>query len=128
MAFPTLNDSDKRRISCSICVDKSFNCSRLANSTSSSLKSSSSSTRDTKLSNRVLKRVNSRLNPPRIWFIARRWVAADVEAIKSATASACERSIFPFANARCVNSPGRADRHPLRISKAIICCCIYKEP
>ena len=34
------------------------------------------------------------------------------EAIKSATASACDKSIFPFRKARCVNSPGVASRAP----------------
>ena len=43
---------------------------------------------------------SSRLNPPRIWFMAMRWVAAEVDAMRSATASAWLRSILPFKKAR----------------------------
>ena len=65
------------------------NSLRSANSNSSwSLKSNSSSIKEVRWSRRSRKADSSRLKPPLIWFIAIRWVAADEEAIRSATASA----------------------------------------
>ena len=45
-----------------------------------------------------------RRKPPRIWLSAMRCEAEVVEAIRSATASACERSILPLRKARMVVS------------------------
>ena len=54
--------------------------------------------------------------------------AASVEEeIRSATASAWARSIFPFRKARCVNSPGPAIRHPAATSLRISSDTMYKE-
>ena len=64
---------------------------------------------------------NSLLKDPRIWFMAMRLVAAEVDAMRSATASAWLRSILPFKKARWVYSPGPAARHPWRIRSCITC-------
>ena len=114
IAFPTLKEWASRAITCSIWVARLLSSSRLANSSSSwSLKSSSNSINEVKWSNWLRRLESSLLNPPRIWLMARRWVEADDEAIRSATASAWLKSIFPFRKARWVYSPGRAARHPL---------------
>ena len=120
MAFPLLNESARRLMTCSIWSANATSWVRSANSTSSSLKSNSSSINETNFNNRARKSANSRLNPPRIWFIATRCDAAEVEAIRSATASAWERSRRPLAKARRVNSPGAAPRHPLSIRRSIM--------
>ena len=122
MALPTLNESANLCISCSMFVASCFRLVRSANSTSSSLKSSSNSINEVKSSSWLRSLVNSLLKPPRIWFIASLCMPADVDAIRSATASAWLRSIFPFRKARCVYSPGRAERHPFSISNWRICC------
>ena len=101
---------------------------RSANSTSSSLKSSSSSTSEIVFSSSSRRCANSVDMPPRIWFSATRCDAAPVEAIRSATASACDKSILPFRKARCVNSPGAAKRAPLAMSFCRICCWMNVEP
>ena len=121
IALPTLNEWTSREITCSISSANFRNAERSANSTSSSLKSSSSSIMDVKFSNLLRKSVSSLLKPPRIWLIAKRWVAADEEAIRSATASAWLKSIFPLRKARCVYSPGWAIRQPFLINNCITC-------
>ncbi len=92
-------------------------CVRSANSTSSSEKSSSSSSSEARCSRRSRNACRSSENPPRIWAVARAWDARDDEAIRSATASACARSILPARNARAVNSPGSAVRAPAAWSR-----------
>ena len=121
MAFPTLNEWTSREITCSISSASFRNAERSANSTSSSLKSSSSSIMEVKFSNLLRRSVNSLLKPPRIWLMAKRWVAAEEDAIKSATASAWLKSIFPLRNARWVYSPGWAIRQPFLINNCITC-------
>ena len=84
-----------------------------ANSSSSwSAKSSSSSRSDVSLSSFSLSCDSCEENCHRSWLIAMWCVALFVAAIRSATASACERSIFPFRYALFVNSPGSAGRAP----------------
>ena len=125
MAFPTLKECANRAMTCSIWAASSFSSLRLANSNSSwSLKSSSNSINEVKCSNWLRSSASSLLNPPRIWLIAKRWLAEEEEAIKSATASAWLKSIFPFRKARWVYSPGNADRHPLWMRSCITCCKI----
>jgi hypothetical protein len=68
------------------------------------------------------------LKPPRSCCMATSWAAAFCVAIRSATASAWERSILPFRKARRVNSPGWAMRAPLLISRRIISACMNGEP
>ena len=63
---------------------------------------------------------SSREKPPRICDMAMRWVASLLEAMRSATASAWERSIFPARKALLVNSPGVAMRAPDCMSASII--------
>jgi len=99
-----------------------------ANSTSSSLKSSSSSTREIKCSKRSRSSFIFFEKPPLICWIATSCAAFDSEAIKSATASAWDKSIFPFRKARWVYSPGFAGTAPLSISSSIIFCWTYTEP
>ena len=50
--------------------------------------------------------------------------AAESEAMRSATASACVRSIFPLRNARLVNSPGSAGRQPPSMRHSTMCFCM----
>jgi len=50
--------------------------------------------------------------PPSSWVIATRCIAREVESIRSPIASACTRSSLPFSTARRVNSPGSATRAP----------------
>ncbi len=83
-------------------------CSLLANSTSSSLKSSSSSISDAKSTSFFRRSLIFSENPPRIWSMARSCERFEDEAIRSATASACDKSNFPFIKALRVNSPGSA--------------------
>ena len=122
MALPSVNESERRLMTRSISLARSVSFSRSANSTSSSLKSSSSSTSEANVSSFSRSRISSRLNPPRICCIAKRCEAAEVEAIRSATASACERSSFPLVKALRVNSPGWARRQPARNRRLMICC------
>ena len=124
MTFPTLNELARRAMTSSISSASRRRAERSANSTSSSLKSSSSSIIEVKFSSFSRRVVNSLLKPPRIWLKARRWVAAEEEAIRSATASAWLKSILPLRNARWVYSPGCAMRHPFLISSCITCCKI----
>ncbi len=60
--------------------------------------------------------------PPRICCIATLCALDDVDAIKSATASACDKSILPFIKARNVNSPGFARRAPFFVISCNTCC------
>ena len=128
MAFPTANDCVRRCISCFISCVRLLRRVRSANCTSSSLKSSSSSMSETNSSSCSRSCASRWLNCPRIWFIARRCAAADVAAMRSATASACDRSMRPDANARRVYSPGSASRHPADSSSVMMRCCMYCEP
>ena len=62
---------------------------------------------------------------PRSLWVRRKLMsqeAFDDEAIRSATASACERSNLPLAKARRVNSPGLASLTPLSINSSISFC------
>ena len=68
------------------------------------------------------------LNPPFNWFIATRCEVSEREAIRSATASAWLRSIFPFRKARSVNSPGLASLQPSDMSICITRLRMYSEP
>ena len=120
MALPVLNESASLLMRCSIRAASDCSSERSANSSSSwSLKSSSSSMSEVRWSSWLRRFASSRLNPPRIWFMARRWVASEVEAIRSATASAWLRSILPFRKARWVYSPGPAARQPWSMSSCI---------
>ena len=103
-------------------------CSRLANSTSSSEKSSSNSIRDAKWMSSARRSLIFLLKPPRICCKATRWAAAEPLAMRSATASACDRSNFPFRKARSVYSPGSANRAPCWQSACKSCCWMNGEP
>ena len=66
-----------------------------------------------------LRNASSRRERPRSSCCsARRRCAGAPASIKSAVASACSRSIFPFNTARRVNSPGSAGRAPAAASAA----------
>ena len=116
MALPTLNESIRDLIvSCACC--KSFSSSsRSAKFRSSSLKSSSSSTMDAKFTSCSLNCSNLLKIPPRSCCIATRCAASPSLAMRSATASACVKSIFPLIKALNVNSPGSASCAPLSTS------------
>ena len=75
---------------------RSFKWLRSANSTSSSAKSNSNSTNETNSNSWFLRIWISLEKPPRIWSIASCWAARLEEAIRSETASAWVKSIFPF--------------------------------
>ena len=128
MALPTAKESARRVTAVLISSAMAIRRVRSANSTSSSLKSSSSSISDTNSSRRSRREESMRLKPPRIWLTAMRCAAFEPLAITSATASACDRSRRPFINARRVNSPPSAARHPLPMSSATSCCCTHSEP
>ena len=68
------------------------------------------------------------MNRPSVCFMASAWAAREFDAIRSATPSACARSILPFIKARRVNSPGSAVRAPHSISRLTISRCIHREP
>ena len=51
-----------------------------------------------------------------------------VEAMRSATASACERSSLPLRKARWVYSPGRAARAPFWMRRLSTLLSMYREP
>ena len=111
-ALPSAKEPLRRRISdrISSIVQRSFR--RSANSTSSSEKSSSSSSSEARCTSSP-RRWSSRFEkPPRSCPAASVWAALDEEAIRSATASACDRSSLPARKARSVNSPGVAMRAP----------------
>ena len=112
ITFPKEKDLHKRVSNSSIFPAIRLNSERSANSTSSSEKSSSNSSKEVICNNSARNFINSAEKPPFICFRAIRCDAAEEEAIKSATASACDKSIFPFRKARCVNSPGVASRAP----------------
>ncbi len=124
-ALPSRNESIRRVMCPDVPSTRAASLERSANSTSSSLKSSSSSIMVTSSSSSARIRVSSCEKPPFIWDIATLWDASDDDAITSATASACARSIFPFRNALCVNSPGLASLHPACISNCISSETIY---
>lgn len=122
MALPTLNESARCFMCCLIWVANCFRLARLANSTSSSLKSSSSSIRVVKWRSCERRLLSLLLKLPFIWFSASLCMPAEVEAIRSATASAWLRSILPLRKARWVNSPGVARRAPWFMRSWSICC------
>ena len=111
-ALPTLNEPARPDITLSTSLHSCRSSARSAKVTSSSLKSSSSSRSDVSLSNLLRNAPNSLLKPPLSWFIASLCDACEVDAMRSATASARLRSILPLRNARMVNSPGAAWRAP----------------
>ena len=128
ITLPSLNDSANGCSNSCIRSINAISCSRLANSTSSSLKSSSSSISEAKFKSCVRRSFIWLLKPPRICCKASCCDADEEEAIKSATASACERSIRPCIKARRVNSPGLAERAPFCINSRIICSATKGEP
>ena len=128
IAFPVENEDDKRVISSRTSCAILMRASRDANSTSSSEKSSSSSRREVSFSNWARRSESFWEIPPRICCIATRCWEAFWETIRSATASACVRSSFPFRKARWVYSPGAAGWHPCWISSEQIVWRIYGEP
>ena len=65
---------------------------------------------------------NSEEKLPRNCRKATKCACRDCEAIRSAMASACDKSSFPFKKARLVNSPGSAKRQPAAQSACKICC------
>ena len=125
IALPVRNEAISEASFLSISAAKSFSSVRSANSNSSwSAKSSSNSISDVKCSNRSRSIDSSVDTDPRNWLIARSFSALLCDAIKSATASACARSILPFIKARRVNSPGSAALHPASISHRTSSCWI----
>ncbi len=128
IAFPSSKDPAIELNVSRISFSRLFNRTLSANSTSSSLKSSSSSIKEIKF--RSLSR-NCRIwfeNPPLICLSATFREASEVDDIKSATASACERSSFPFRKALMVNSPGFANLAPDWIRMWRIFFCTTTEP
>ena len=97
MAFPVSKEWARVLMRRSISSARARRSLRSANSSSSwSLKSSSSSSNEVIFNSFSRSRVSSLLKCPFNWLIAMWWVALLVEAIRSATASACDRSILPF--------------------------------
>ena len=86
-------------------------------SISSSGKSSVASTSMRRWIRLSRRRCTSPENAPASERLALRAAASVLASIRSATASACARSILSFRKARSVNSPGRASRSP-RLSPA----------
>ena len=116
ITLPTANESISRFKTTFIFSSKELNFSLSANSTSSSPKSNSSSMREAKLISSSRNTFNSLENPPRIWCIATLCADSFSDEIRSATASACDKSIFPFEKARRVNSPAFAILAPAPIN------------
>ena len=112
MTFPASNESAKADTLSRMRRNRPRSSARSANSTSSSEKSSSNSRSEVMCSNSSRNARNSSEYPPRICVAAMACEARESEAIMSATASACERSIRLFMNARRVNSPASAARAP----------------
>ena len=103
-----------------ISLARAYSSERSANSSSSwSEKSISNSRSDVSLRRCARSSDSSLLKCPFSWLSAISWVALFVELIRSATASACDRSILPLRNARCVNSPGPAGWQPFCVSNII---------
>ena len=129
IALPVRNEAISEASFLSISAAKSFSSVRSANSNSSwSAKSSSNSISDVKCSNRSRSLDSSVDTDPRNWLIAKSFSALLCDAIKSATASACARSILPFIKARRVYSPGSAALHPTSISHRSISCWMKRLP
>ena len=129
MAFPARKDLTNRSKCWESCTLSADNSERSANSNSSwSAKSSSNSTRLVKCSSCSLSASNSVVIPPLRWLSAKSFSAFVSDAIKSATASACVRSIFPLRKARCVNSPAFAKRHPSSVSQRSNSCWMKRLP
>ena len=112
IALPVSNEVASVAILVRISSAKACNSWRSAKVTSWSLKSSSSSISDVMCSNLSLSAASSPEKWPRSWPKANCALALLVAAMRSATASAWLKSIFPLRKARCVNSPGCACRHP----------------
>ena len=89
---------------------------RCKKSSSSSGKSSVASTSMRRCTSASRRRLTSVENAPLRLAAALRAAASVLASIKSATASACAKSILPFKKARSLNSPGRAIRKRGRIS------------
>ena len=128
IAFPRLKVFASLSIWLMMVVIRVRRFERSANSTSSSLKSSSSSIRLVKVSSCSRRCSISFEKPPRIWFIASRWLALLVDEMRSATASACDRSNLPLRKARWVNSPGWASVAPALSVASTTRCWMYTEP
>jgi len=122
ITLPSLNEEISLSTIFLILMTVSVIANRSANCTSSSLKSSSSSIREAKVISSFLSFSIPSEKPPRNCVAARRCDAAESAAIRSATASACERSILPFMKALRVNSPGMAGFTPRSISNSMILC------
>ncbi len=120
--FPIANELTKADISVFNVVSKVLNCALSANSTSSSLKSNSNSIREAKFTNCFRNSLILEEKPPRICSNAKEWDDLECDAIKSATASACDKSNLAFRKARIVNSPGLAILAPLSINNSSIFC------
>ena len=118
MALPSRKEDDNRCISLFI-VSASFSSSvRSANSNSSwSEKSNSSSNNEVRCNSSSRSTWSFEDIPPRICCMATLCCTAVCDAITSATASACERSIFPLRYALLVNSPGPAKRQPFSTNR-----------
>jgi len=124
MALPSRNEEASLSTMSLIFITVSVIAKRLANWTSSSLKSSSSSISDAKVTSSCLSFSIPAENPPRSCEAARRCAASESAAMMSATASAWERSILPFMKALMVNSPGAAVSTPFSMRISIIRCWI----
>ena len=121
--FPVAKESARRCVTLSICAAMASSAERSANSKSSwSEKSNSSSSNEVRCTNCSRNTPSCLLKSPRIWLIATWWLAAVVEAMTSATASACDKSILPLRKARCVNSPGAAASQPAARSNCTTRC------
>ena len=127
IALPTLNDPARASHFAAAPSSSPRSLSLSANSTSSSLKSSSNSTSAESSTSCSRTFPNSAEYPPFSWFIAILCCASVCEAITSATASACARSIFPDRNALRENSPASASLHPALQSASRMCWTMYAE-
>ena len=129
IALPDSNDLARLLMCLSISTDSSRSSVLSANSKSSwSEKSSSSSMSDVSFSNFSLSMDSWLEKFPLSCDIAIMWVALLVEAMRSATASAWLRSIFPLMKALFVYSPGSACLHPFSMRRLQILFITYLEP
>ena len=129
IALPAWKVAIRLLMVCAAEFSRAVSCERSANSSSSwSAKSSSSSSSEVNVSSCSRSSAILPDTPPRNWLRATSFSAAEEAAIRSATASACARSIRPLRNARLVNSPLSAIRAPASMSRRTSSCWTKRLP
>ena len=93
-------------------INRSCNVCKRSGGNSSSLKSNTCSTSAPIATSSLYSFERKLPNAPSSWERATCAATSDFAEMKSATASACVKSIFPFKNARRVYSPGSASLAP----------------